>query len=156
MSNRADDAHALLDLHRSVPALITLISNRITATGTATFGARHGLGSTDWKVLSSIAIEPGISGAGIAQLVGMDKALVSRVLKKFLIDGLIRIRQSTRHSNYQEITLTSKGWRLHDAAVETAFQREAALLEGFSLEERRSIVGLLVRLLEQTAALNEL
>ena len=117
------------------------------------FGDRHGLGSTEWKVLSTIAIEPHVTGMHISQIVGLDRAAVSRVLKKFVERGLVHINQSDRHSNYQEVSLSSAGKALHNQAIVTAFQRETILLESFTPDEQKQLVGFLSRLLASTEKL---
>ncbi len=145
---------ATLDLQRSVPVLITILANRITTSGSIIFRRRHGLGSTDWKVLSTIAIEPEVTGARISQLVGLDRAAVSRVLKGFTERGLIQVEQSARHSNYQSVTLTPAGRALHDEAIVTAFEREQVLLEPFSTKDRGQLVALLQKLIVQSRMLS--
>lgn len=142
-----------LDLERSVPVLVTILANRITTSGSMTFRKHHGLGSTDWKVLSTIAIEPDVTGARIAQVVGLDRAAVSRVLKGFVELKLIEVKQSTRHSNYQSVTLTPVGRALHDEAIVTAFEREKILLAPFSAKERIQLVNFLNRLIAQSRML---
>lgn len=143
----------LLDLDRSVPVLVTILANKITSTGSSTFRERHGIGSTEWKVLSSIAIEPHTTGLGIAQCIGLDKAAVSRTLKRFVEQGIVKLDRSDRHSNYQNVSLTAKGTRLHDQAVLTAFEREDILLATLSPEERDQLVAILTKLLAAAPAL---
>lgn len=147
--------HKLLSLDSSVPVLVTILANRITTSGSMVFRQRHGLGSTEWKVLSTIAIEPSVSGARISQLVGLDRAAVSRVLKIFVERRLVLVEQSDRHSNYQQVSLTAAGVALHDEAVETAFEREHTLLTPFSARERVQLVDFLRRLLDQSRALSD-
>ena len=136
--------------------LVTIVANRITTTGSFTFRRLHGLGSTEWKVLSTIAIEPGVTGARISQLVGLDRAAVSRTLRIFAGRGLTRVDQHERHSNYQSVTLTAEGRKLHDEALVTAFSREATILEGFSEAERLRLVSSLQRLLRNAGTLSKL
>ena len=150
------DTSSTLDLNRSVPVLVTILANRITTSGSLIFRRRHGIGSTDWKVLSTIAIEPGATGLRISQLVGLDRALVSRVVKGFAEKGLVQIDQSARHSNYQSVTLTPAGRTLHDEAIVTAFEREKMLLEAFSAKECDQLVRLLQRLIKQSAVLGQI
>ena len=144
-----------LDLDSSVPVLVTILANRITTSGSTTFRRRHGIGSTEWKVLSTIAIESHVTGARISQLVGIDRAAVSRVLKGFVERGLIQVDQSARHSNYQSVTLTAAGEKLHDEAIITAFEREKLLLQPFSAREKTQLVQLLRKLIDQSRALTQ-
>ncbi len=142
-----------LDLDRSVPVLATILANRIATTGSITFRREHGLGSTEWKVLSTIAIEPGVTGARISQLVGLDRAAVSRTLKTFGQRNLTQVDQHERHSNYQSVTLTPTGRALHDEALVTAFGREELLLAGFDPAEVELLIVFFQRLLKNAADL---
>ena len=145
----------VLDLENSVTVVVSMIANRITNSGSAIFRARHSLGSTDWKVLSTIAVEPAVTGMRISQLVGLDRSAVSRVLKHFAAAGLVEIGQSDRQSNYQEVTLTEAGQKLHDEAILTAFEREDFLIEPFSDAERVLLLKLLHRLLARASRLGD-
>ncbi|HEX7784444.1 MAG TPA: MarR family transcriptional regulator [Sphingobium sp.] len=146
----SDAAPLMLDLERSVPVLATILANRVTTTGSLMFRKRHGLGSMEWKVLATLATGTGITGAQISQLIGLDAGGVSRVLKAFVARGIIQVEQSARHSNYQSITLTAMGRRLHDEAILTAFEREQVLLKTFSVEERDKLIDFLQRLIAQS------
>lgn len=128
--------------------LLTIAANRITSSGTRMFGDRHGLGSTEWKVLATLAANQGATGALISHRIGLDPAAVSRVLKTLSQRGIIRADPSDRHGKYRSLSLTDAGRRLHDEALQTACEREAMLLEGFSPEERATLVQMLRRLLD--------
>lgn len=147
------DTPTELDLDRSIPVLVTILANRITTSGSFTFRRLHGLGSTEWKVLSTIAIESGVTGARISQLVGLDRAAVSRTLKIFRDRKLTQVDQHERHKNYQSVTLTPAGRALHDKALLTAFSREAVLLSDFTGQEREQLIHFLQRLLKNAGDL---
>ncbi|HEX7781261.1 MAG TPA: MarR family winged helix-turn-helix transcriptional regulator [Sphingobium sp.] len=152
-SSDAEPLSATLDLNSSVPVLVTILANRITTSGSITFRRLHGIGSTEWKVLSTIAIEPHVTGARICQLVGLDRGAVSRVLKGFVERGLIQVDQNARHSNYQSVSLTVAGQLLHEEAVLTAFEREKILLKPFTAKQQLQFVEMLRKLIDQSRLL---
>lgn len=144
-----------LDLEQSIPVLLSFLSSRMTSTGSATYRRHLGLGLVEWKVMSMLAIQPGISGNDVAQVIGLDKAAVSRTVKALEKRGLAASNPSNEHSG-RRLDLTPAGLALHDQAVLLAFERERLLLNGFSQEERRLLISFLQRMLGHIAALHEL
>ena len=80
----ADPADAtdgpLLDLNRYVPAFITFIGNKLSNSATAFYQKNFGVNVTEWRIISQLAIEPGIPASRICQVIGFDKGPVSRNL----------------------------------------------------------------------------
>jgi DNA-binding MarR family transcriptional regulator len=137
----------VLDLENSILVLLTMLSNMISATGQATFRRRHGLGSTEWKVLSVVAGRPQSSGAQIAEFLSIDRGLVSRTIKALSRKDYVRIEKSGKQSNYQAVSLTPDGARIHGEALITALEREKLILSKISIEERDSMIGSLKKML---------
>jgi DNA-binding MarR family transcriptional regulator len=92
------------------------------------------------------------TGARICQVVGLDKAAVSRSFGVLTRRGLIRLGKTAGRARLAE--LTPAGRAVHDAILQLALARQARLLEGFSDEERRLMVTYLHRLLDQVAYVN--
>jgi DNA-binding MarR family transcriptional regulator len=142
----------VLDLENSILVLLTMLSNMIGSTGLATFRARHGLGSTEWKVLSVVAARPRSSGAQIAQFLSIDRGLVSRTLQSLARKGLVRVERSGKQSNYQAISLTPQGMDIHRQALITALEREKLILAGIDVAERDAMIGGLKKMLTNMKA----
>lgn len=71
----------ILDLERYVPALLTFVSNKLAKGASATYLRMFDVGVTEWRVISMLAVEPNITANRICQVIGFDKALVSRSLQ---------------------------------------------------------------------------
>ena len=52
----------LLDLDRYVPAFITFIANKLSNSATVFYQRNFGVNVTEWRIMSLLAIEPGIPG----------------------------------------------------------------------------------------------
>ena len=52
----------MLDLDRYVPAFITFIANKLSNSATAFYQKNFGVNVTEWRIMSLLAIEPGIPG----------------------------------------------------------------------------------------------
>ena len=88
---RARDRRGL-DLDRYVPALITSSPTSCRAARRVFYQKRFGVNVTEWRILSLLAIEPGISAARICHVIGFDKGPVSRNLAVMEERGLVTIK----------------------------------------------------------------
>jgi predicted transcriptional regulator len=81
-----------LDLDRYVPAFITFIANKLSNSATAFYQRQFGVNVTEWRIMSLLAIEPGIPASRICHVIGFDKGPVSRTLAGLEKRGLVSIR----------------------------------------------------------------
>src|SRR5579862_2317957 len=90
-AERAHDGPTL-DLERYVPAFITFIANKLSNSATALYQRRFGVNVTEWRIMSLLAIEPGIPASRICHVIGFDKGPVSRTLAGLEKRGHVSIR----------------------------------------------------------------
>jgi DNA-binding MarR family transcriptional regulator len=142
-----------LDLDRYVPGLLLWVSNRLTSSASQLYRTRFGIGVTEWRVLAYFQVHPGSTASGACELMGIDKAAVSRSVALLAGAGYLASRpDGLRRVEYR---LTDAGQDLHDRIIVSALAREEALLDGFSPEERRLLVDFLHRLLANVPAVRE-
>jgi DNA-binding MarR family transcriptional regulator len=134
-----------LDLERYVPAFVTFIANKLSRSATVFYQNRFGINVTEWRIMSLLAIEPGIAASRICQVIGFDKGPVSRTLTTMQNRGLIAIKTDPRDSRSHSISLTSKGRAIHDEAIVEALERERQLLACLRKDEREVLIDLLRR-----------
>ena len=135
----------ILDLDRYVPALITFIGNKLSRTATVIYQKRFGVNITEWRILSLLAIEPGIPAARICHVIGFDKGPVSRTLAAMEERGLVAIKADREDGRTYSISLTAKGAATHDKVIAVALERERRLLSCLSKGERETLITLLRR-----------
>jgi DNA-binding MarR family transcriptional regulator len=136
----------LLDLERYVPAFITFIANKLSRNATALYQKRFGVNVTEWRIMSLLAIEPGIPASRICHVIGFDKGPVSRTLAMLEERGLVAINADPDDARTHSITLTTKGRTTHDAVIVTALERERKLLSCLDESEREVLIDLLRRI----------
>ncbi len=117
-----------LDLDRYVPAIITFIANKLSNSATAFYQRQFGVNVTEWRIMSLLAIEPGIPASRICQVIGFDKGPVSRTLAGLEKRGLVSIRTDPNDGRTHSISLTAKGRATHDKVIVAALERERRLL----------------------------
>ena len=146
--SHADAAHEgpTLDLERYVPAFITFIANKLSNSATALYQRKFGINVTEWRMMSLLAIEPGIPASRICQVIGFDKGPVSRTLAAMQKRGLITIGSDPDDGRTHMISLTAKGRTTHDQVIVAALERERRLLSCLSHHEQEMLIDLLRRL----------
>ncbi|MBR0697292.1 MarR family winged helix-turn-helix transcriptional regulator [Bradyrhizobium lablabi] len=142
----------LLDLNRYVPAFITFIANKLSNSATAYYQKNFGVNVTEWRIMSLLAIEPGIPASRICHVIGFDKGPVSRNLAMLQRRGLVTIRIAPDDGRTHSIALTARGRAVHDKVIVAALERERRLLSCLKKDEREVLVDLLRRLHENLGA----
>ena len=97
------------DLNRYVPAFITFIANKLSNSATVFYQRNFGVSVTEWRIMSLLAIEPGIPASRICYVIGFDKGPVSRNLSVLQKRGMVVIRTSPDDGRTHAISLTARG-----------------------------------------------
>ena len=126
---------------RFAPALLALRASFIVRFETV---PRFGIGITDWRIMALLATEPWISAGRVCDVIGLDKAAVSRSVRGMKAAGLVDLRRGD--DPRQSIALTRKGLALHDRIVKVSLARERQLLKGFTAAERKQLIAFLSRM----------
>jgi DNA-binding MarR family transcriptional regulator len=141
-----------LDLDRYVPAFVTFIANKLSRSATTFYQKRFGVNVTEWRIMSLLAIEPGIPASRICHVIGFDKGPVSRTLTMMQNRDLIAIRTAPDDGRSHSISLTAKGRATHDKVIVAALDRERRLLSCLDKDEQEVLIDLLRRIHENLGA----
>lgn len=144
--------HAL-NLDNYVPAYLTYLAGKISNSASATYRPQFGIGITDWRIMALLATEPWISAGRICDVIGLDKAAVSRSVRGMKAAGIVDLQRGDDQYR-QTIALTRKGLALHDRLVKLSLERERQLLKGFSASERKMLINFLSRMHTQVVDTN--
>lgn len=139
------NAQTILDLERYVPALVTLLENKLTNTASIIYRQTFGIGATEMRIIVLLGTQSNVSGNQIGQAIGLDKAAVSRALKSLEALGVIAI--AAGHGRRRDVMLTPAGRKVHDKGVAISLRREERLLTDFAPTEREALIGFLNRML---------
>jgi DNA-binding MarR family transcriptional regulator len=135
-----------LNLDNYIPAQINFLASKISASASAVYLPKFGIGITAWRIMAQLAHEAWVGASHICQVTGMDKGAVSRSLRELEARQLIEIRADALHGRRQLIALTGKGVALHDTMVHIAVAREHYLLQDFSDSEVEQLLNFLRRM----------
>ncbi|EGY01797.1 MarR family transcriptional regulator [Nitrospirillum viridazoti Y2] len=133
-----------LDMERYVPAFLNSIANKLSSGASRLYFKHFGIGVVEWRIIVHLVAEPWCTAARICQIIGMDKAAVSRSYALMEDRGLIQFRPAEPRG--REAALTVAGRDLHDRILVMALERERRLLADFSPREVDTLINLLGRL----------
>jgi DNA-binding MarR family transcriptional regulator len=150
-AERSADGPAL-DIDRYVPAFVTFIANKLSNSATAVYQRNFGINVTEWRIMTQLALEPGIPASRICQVIGFNKGPVSRTLALMQKRGLVTIRTDPNDGRTHSITLTAKGRGIHDKVIVVALEREKRLLSCLKADEREVLIDLLRRIHDNLGA----
>jgi DNA-binding MarR family transcriptional regulator len=148
----ANGSGPTLDLNRYVPAFVTFIGNKLSNSATVFYQRNFGVNVTEWRIMSLLAIEPGIPASRICHVIGFDKGPVSRTLAALQKRGLVAIRTAPDDGRSHAISLTARGRTIHDRVIVAALDRERRLLSCLDKDEREALIDLLRRIHENLGA----
>ncbi|WP_297845616.1 MarR family transcriptional regulator [Pseudomonas sp.] len=149
----SEDLH--LDLGRYVPGLLNFLSNKLSAGASKCYRQHFGVGVVEWRMLSMLAVENGISANRICQVIGLDKSAVSRSLQQLEEANYIKTQVDARDARRYTVSLTTEGKALHDQVFLVAMERERRLLADLAPEEVDILVDLLGRMHRRVEHVNE-
>ena len=121
---------AVIDTDRYIPYFLAAVNNALSRSASAQYRRAFGLGIGEWRVISMLAIEPGIPAARICEVISLDKAAVSRSLNRLDHMGYLVATPSPSDPRRRAWSLNPAGLALHDRILETALAREEQLIQG--------------------------
>ncbi|WP_221794221.1 MarR family winged helix-turn-helix transcriptional regulator [Oceanobacter mangrovi] len=143
-----------LQLDSYVPALVNFLANKLSSGASRLYRRKFGVGIVEWRLLAMLKAENNIPPNRMCQVIGLDKAAVSRSLKQMHKEQLVTLQTDPTDARQMLVSLTASGQLMHDQIFELAIQREQLLLAEFSEQERTQLVDFLNRLNARVGAVN--
>jgi len=106
---------------------------------------RHRVTVSQWAVLAVLWTHDGIAQVELQQLLHLDGASVTGLLKRMMRWGVVRRERDPTDKRIQRVYLTEQGRRLESILVPEAENTNAHALQGFSEQEVALLIDLLSR-----------
>ena len=135
-----------MDLNRYVPALLAFIDNKLSAHAAKLYKDQFNTTLTEFRILTMLAVEPNINAQRIIELIGLDKAGVSRTIKQLHEKALLIVTPDPQDLRSNTLQLTASGQALYDEVLIAAQEREQKLLAEFNHMEIENLIYLLNKL----------
>ncbi len=144
----------VLNLSYYVTYYFTVLANKLSSGASRLYLKHFGIGIIEWRVMAMLAIEPDIPPARICQVIGIDKAAVSREMRKLEGKGYLTVEDDPTSQRKKSLRLTESGYALHDQVIRVALERERRLLSDLTPAEADTLVDLLARTTRQIPYVN--
>ncbi len=135
----------VIDSEDFTPRLLSLLSNSLVWRESRALRKRFGLGTNDWRVISVIAIRPGVTASEISEFVAVNKAIVSKSVG--VLTGRRLIVQVEDTGRSRQLFLTAAGAEMHDAMLPISMRGQDIILADLSADDVARLNQLLRRLL---------
>ena len=145
--NRRGMSETPLDPARSPVFRLLLLVNLTARPFARLFARRHQLSLTEWRVLLTLAGEPELTGAEIADALGLDRMAISRAIAALERRGRVSRRADPADARRAPLALTQAGRALYERIVPSARSRERALMAALDPAEQRQLGLLLDKLI---------
>lgn len=149
----ADDGESVLKLDAYLPYRLSVASNAVSSLIARAYHDRFGLTIPQWRLLSVLQEDGGLTQGQIVTRTVMDKVTVSRAAQGLLKRHLVGRSDHHADGRSHVLTLTAGGRRLYSEIAPLALAYEAALITGLMPEEVVLLLRLLGRLQGAATAL---
>ena len=141
----AADAQALR-LPDYLPYRLSVASNRVSGLIARAYQARFGLTIQEWRIIAVLGAGEALTAQGLCEATAMDKVTVSRAIRALDARGLLTRTPNPADKRASDVSLTQDGEAIYAEVAPLALAYEAALLEGFTPDERHRLTALLQKL----------
>lgn len=145
----------VLDSERHIPYFFTYISNKLSYGAGRIYREMFDIGITEWRVMSVLAAQPNTSAHQICALLGIDKAVVSRSIRRLEELKLVKFTGTKPNGKVRPLSLSKLGMSRHKKMIEIALEREYVLLSALSAEERNALVQTMRKLRDAVDRVNK-
>ncbi|MCE6234889.1 MULTISPECIES: MarR family winged helix-turn-helix transcriptional regulator [Acinetobacter calcoaceticus/baumannii complex] len=135
-----------INIDRHATAQINMLANKLMLKSSTAYTQKFGIGMTEWRIISVLSSTSDCSVQKISDILGLDKAAVSRTIKKLEEKKYIEVKGHSEDKRTYVINLTQLGEELYEVASEFALERERRLLETLEETEKDQLFNLLKKL----------
>ncbi len=139
--------HAPLQLEHFLPYRLSILSNTISQAIADDYQSRYDISVTEWRVMAVLARFEGLSAREVAERTAMDKVAVSRALARLVEAGRVDRAIHDNDKRRSVLSLSEKGWAMHDEVAPMARVREREVLAKLDVEERAWLTRILDKLM---------
>lgn len=135
-------------------SLVHVLSNRIGRAFYSEIEAQYGVSIAEWRVLITIASEPGICAAEITNRWAMEKMSVNRAIQRLYKAGYLSRKRDPADGRSFLLDLTDEGRELHARIAPAANRRYEDLMSVLDEEESNALLASLGKLIERAETLD--
>jgi DNA-binding MarR family transcriptional regulator len=135
-----------INIDRHATAQINMLANKLMLKSSTAYTQNFGIGMMEWRVISVLSNNANSSLQLVSDILGLDKAAVSRTVKKLEEKKYISVEGDENDKRVYVINLTELGQQLYEVAADFAIAREQLLLQELDEVEKDQLFHLLKKL----------
>ncbi|WP_305805226.1 MarR family transcriptional regulator [Stenotrophomonas sp. YIM B06876] len=139
-------SRVLLDLEQFLPYRISVLSNRVSGNIAKLYGDRYGLSIPEWRVITVLALYPGLSASEVSDRTAMDKVAVSRAVARLLERGFIKRETHGDDRRRSVLALSAAGFEVYETVAPLVMEVTRKLMSVLTEEEEQTLEKLITRL----------
>jgi len=145
------------DLEDFLPYRLSLLSNTVSQGIAQIYQQDHQISIPEWRVMAVLGRYPGLTASQVCERTVMDKVTVSRAVKMLLDKQLVQRLTHADDRRKRPLQVTHpQGHKLLEEIIPFALDYQAELLESLTPGEWQLLDGLIAKLLNASAMLNNL
>ncbi len=137
----------------NILALTHVLSNQIGRAFDKKIEIKFGLSLAEWRVMMTLALDPGATSVAIINSWAMDKMAISRAVARLEERGFVHRKKNAKDRRSYSLSLTPKGKRAYHQVLPHANARYHELLSSLSSTEIASLRKSLEKLNKRAIAL---
>lgn len=139
-----------------LPYRLSLLSNTVSQGIAQIYQKDHRISIPEWRVMAVLGRYPGLTASEVCERTVMDKVTVSRAVKQLLDKQLVQRLTHAVDRRKRPLQITHpRGHKLLEEIIPFALDYQAALLEALSPDEWQLLDGLIAKLFNVSATLNQ-
>lgn len=135
-------------------SLVHILSNRIGRAFYSEVETKFGVTIAEWRVMLTLASEPGVSAAEITNSWAMEKMSVNRAIQRLIDNGNVSRSRDPEDGRSYRLSLTAKGRKLYARIAPAANKRYTEIISSVSAEELDIVVAALQKMIVRAEELN--
>ena len=153
-SNRKSGEASVLALADFLPYHLSLLTNTLSRALAAHYAARFDMTVPEWRVMAVVGRFPHISAGEVCHRTAMDKATISRAIKRLDLAGRLARLTDPADGRRAALTLSAAGRAVYHRLIPAVRAYEAALLAALTEDEAAELDRLLTRLQRRAETLS--
>lgn len=135
-------------------SLVHILSNRIGRAFYSEVETKFGVTIAEWRVMLTLASDPGVSAAEITNSWAMEKMSVNRAIQRLIDNGNVSRSRDPEDGRSYRLSLTAKGRKLYARIAPAANKRYTEIISSVSAEELDIVVAALQKMIVRAEELN--
>ena len=135
-------------------SLVHILSNRIGRAFYSEVETKFGVTIAEWRVMLTLASDPGVSAAEITNSWAMEKMSVNRAIQRLIDNSNVSRSRDPEDGRSYRLSLTAKGRKLYVRIAPAANKRYTEIISSVSAEELDIVVAALQKMIVRAEELN--